>query len=146
MEKQIIDFRDDRVREEWASGKLDPLLTSIFLYAARYASDFLHHTLLVTCIWRSEAEDAALGGSGVHKQWRGIDVHADTWADPHANAVAAWVNQRWIYDPLRPSMKVALWEPHGTGPHLHFQTCHSGITVPTQLASDTMLSRQFGAS
>jgi hypothetical protein len=121
---------------------VDHLLSSIFLDAASYAETVLGIPLIITCIWRSAEEDAALNGSGVHKVWRAIDVHADTWTDPKIGALAGYVNSKWSYDPLRPSFKVALWEPHGTGPHLHTQTCHSNLTVPIPA---TIEGRAFSA-
>jgi hypothetical protein len=147
----VIDFRDDRVRQEWESGKVDPLLESIFLDAAQHAETVLQIPLIITCIWRSAEEDALLNGSGVHKVWRAIDVHADTWSDPKIGALAEYINSLWIYDPLRPSYKVALWEPHGTGPHAHFQVCHSSLTIsrpgtvskPEFVPADTYVPRQF---
>lgn len=75
----------------------------------------------MTGIYRTTKEDEALGGHGVHPAWRAIDIRAASWTDPLIEAAAKKINERWIYDPARPSMVVALFEPHGTGPHGHFQ-------------------------
>jgi hypothetical protein len=132
----VLEFKSDRIRDEWASGKLDPLLAAIVLASAQFSATILNRVPQLTCIWRSAAEEEEIFRevgvlpSGVHQVWRGVDIHADTWKDPITQQVADWINARWVYDSIRPTYKVALWEPHGTGPHLHIQTCHSGITVP----------------
>lgn len=112
----------------------------------------LKKNLLVTCIWRSEDEEFEIyrttghQPSGVHRVWRAIDVHADTWYDPFIQKLADWVNARWIYDPLRAYMKVALWEPHGTGPHLHYQVSEHSIVRPSFTMPNAILpTRQFDA-
>lgn len=127
----LINFRDDRVRDEWLSGHVAPLLSQIFLDLAQFSDDIISHTPLVTCIWRSAQEDAMLNGSGIHCLWRAIDIHAETWTDPNMVAMAKYVNDKWIYNPVRPSMKVLLWEPHGTGPHGHLQVSPATILRPT---------------
>lgn len=79
-------------------------------------------TATVTSIYRTPQEDARLGGSGIHASgppYRAADlVGLDT---PQYEAIADALNHRWIYDPDRPGMGVALGKPHGTGPHLHLQ-------------------------
>jgi hypothetical protein len=142
-----IDFRDERVQAEWESGRLNPLLRTVFTEAAEFYSS-LGRTPCITCIWRSAEEEEQLlvqtgqHPSGVHRVWRGIDMHADSWIDPYAVKTAEYINSRWTYDPLRRSYKVALFEPHGTGPHLHFQV--SEFTV--QNFGPETEPRQFGTT
>lgn len=121
MDDDLFRFKTDRELREWSSGSVFPLLMTIVTEAGQYAYYDLGFQLLITSIWRSVAEDADLGGHGIHPEWRAVDVHADSWQDTKIGQVASFVEGRYQYDPSRPSMKVALWEPHGNGPHLHLQ-------------------------
>lgn len=129
----LISFRDSRSRAEWLSGNIDPDLAAIFLKAARYANAVLKFQPLITSIFRSKTEDFNLDGTGVHCAWRAIDIYADSWIDTRAAAVADFINTRYIYDPSRPTMSVALFKPHGSGPHVHFQVHpHTSERPPAQ--------------
>ena len=79
---------------------------------------------VVTSIHRTEAEDAAVHGSGVHvvgPPWRAVDIATQRWADSRVEAVVAQVNLEWRYDPDRPHLSCAVYTEHGTGPHVHLQ-------------------------
>lgn len=118
----LLDFKSPRERDEWCSGELNPLLGRIILEAAQFNASVLKRPpLVITSIWRSAAEDEALGGHGIHPLWRAVDVSADSWSDKYMAAIATYIDSHWAYDKLRPNMHVALFEPHGTGPHCHFQ-------------------------
>lgn len=81
----------------------------------------------VTSIARLPSEDRALGGSGIHAAgppWRAVDLagpRGEPW-DPYERA-AAEINTKWVYDPARPHLQVAVGRRHGSGPHLHLQVC-----------------------
>jgi hypothetical protein len=90
--------------------------------------------LEVTCIHRTAEEEAAAGGkSGVHvglPPYRAIDVRVKNLtgnAQAAAEALGAKVNERYAYDPSRPSKLCAFTAPHGTGPHIHLQV-HANTT------------------
>lgn len=51
-----------------------------------------------------------------------MDIHADSWTDSKITALASWINDHYSYDSTRPEMKIAVWGPHGSGPHLHIQS------------------------
>lgn len=79
--------------------------------------------LTVTSIYRTRAEDTALGGSGVHstpRPHRAIDLVGEL-TQLEYEALAAELNAIWEYDNTRPNMGVAVGREHGTGPHLHLQ-------------------------
>ena len=128
MADDLIGFRDVRSRDEWCSGNIAPDLARIFLQAANYAAYVTKRHLIVTSIYRTPEEDEALLGHGIHPAWRAIDIHADSWDDPSSKAVVDFLNTRYVYDPLRPTMQVAFFEPHGSGPHIHIQV-HGGTTL-----------------
>lgn len=73
-------------------------------------------------MYRTPEEDAKLGGHGMHPAWRSVDVRIAHWREARALALVAYINARWQYDPSRPGKVVAYVDPHGTGPHIHFQT------------------------
>lgn len=88
--------------------------------------------MIFTSIHRTQQEDEALGGSGVHRvgpPWRAFDLGtvARGITQERADAIAEYVNRRWIYDPGRPQMQVAISKPHGSGPHLHCQAIDATI-------------------
>ena len=78
---------------------------------------------VVSSIYRTPEEDAAVGGSGVHctRPHRAVDIAADRWDDPLVWEVAHAINREWQYDPARPHKQCALYRRHGTGPHVHLQ-------------------------
>ena len=59
---------------------------------------------------------------------RGIDLrcHNDTmgWQ------IADFINDRWIYDPERPTLQVCIYHNTGRGWHLHFQVHQHTIRAP----------------
>jgi len=107
-------------------GSLHPALTAVL-------RDLLplwpKDTLRITSIYRTPGEDAALGASGIHTTTphRALDASItalgstveERWR--RARAVATQLNALWVYDPNRPTLKVCVAQPHGTGPHLHVQ-------------------------
>lgn len=103
-----------------------PMLQAILLYAA---DSWPPENMIVGDIYRTEEEEKAAGGkSGIHRQgppYRAIDLRVRNLENPQqaAEAIAARVNAKYIYDPTRPEKVVAYAAPHGTGPHIHLQTC-----------------------
>ena len=93
--------------------------------------------MVITCIYRTEEEDDALGASGIHATIppRAIDIRIRNLAvDPQkaqekADEIAAEVNKEWLYDPTRLRLKVAVAKQHGTGPHLHLQVFPGRTTM-----------------
>lgn len=118
-----LTFAGARIEAEWGDKHVHPLLRGIFTEVVEYAFPRWAWIPHVTCIWRSQAEDAALQGSGIHCVWRAIDVRTKDVQPAAVADVVAWTNSRWVYDPARPSMVVCYAKPHGTGPHAHFQVC-----------------------
>jgi hypothetical protein len=125
-----LQFKSDRVAAEWSSVALNQLLKGIVMLADEYALTAHTWPFFITCVYRTPAEnDACYGGhgdhlSGVHVEWRGVDVRTRDQDPSAVMDVTTWVNDRWSYDPTRPGMKVCLNEgegPGSTGNHLHFQ-------------------------
>lgn len=123
-----MEFESDRQEAEWSNPAVHPKLRELVAAAEEYAAT-KRWAWLVTSIWRSPAEDAALEGSGVHTEWRALDIRTRDVSAQVVADVTRWINDRWKYDPTRPDLRVAISEPHGTGPHLHLQV-HERTTRP----------------
>jgi len=67
------------------------------------------------------------GDAGVHGQMptRGVDLRC--WDRALAAKVEKEVNEKWAYDPERPSMVVCMAHDTGKGFHLHFQSHRNTI-------------------
>ncbi len=114
-------FASDRIRDEWNRLTLAPLTQIITLELCVLAVKAGWEPLL-TCVWRSTDEDAALGGTGIHTAWRAVDVRTREVDEALVKVVTFKLNARWQYDPARPDLVCVVHKPHGTGPHLHVQS------------------------
>jgi hypothetical protein len=129
-------FANARISREWEL--VNPLLRKIVLEATEYAA-WLGWQLLLTCLVRTSLENDALYGghgdhlTGVHVIGNGADVRTRDQKPSVVAQVASYVNSRWVYDPTRPQMVVALNEGAGVGSsavHLHVQV--HARTVPRE--------------
>ena len=61
------------------------------------------------------------GDDGVHgtNPLRAVDERCRN--DEVGFAIESWVNERYVYDPKRPKMKVCMYHDVGRGKHLHIQ-------------------------
>lgn len=114
-------FASERIEREWSDPKLSRRVKEIVIEASNYAYERWGWTFTVTSIFRTAAEDAALRGSGIHVDWRAVDVRTRGQSQAIIDDVTRYINSRWKYDPTRPNLKVCFAEPHGTGPHAHYQ-------------------------
>lgn len=114
-------FRSQRLEDEFFGPEVHPIVRMIVLEAAERALEEHGWLFDVTSCLRTPAEDAALGGSGIHVTGRAVDVSARSIPERLVSDMTAWANARWEYDPVRPKLTVCYSAPHGTGPHLHFQ-------------------------
>lgn len=117
----MINFVSKRIEREWNDARLTKLLRDIVLEAAAYAEEKYGWNFTLTSIYRTKAEDAALNASGIHVYWRAVDVRIKGRPQSQINAVADYINNRYVYNPDKPALKVCFKEVHGTGPHAHFQ-------------------------
>jgi hypothetical protein len=117
----MLRFVSDRVEREWNDPKLSKRVKEIVTEASQYAEETWGWNFTITSIFRTPAEDAALNASGIHVDWRAVDVRTRGQSKEAIDDVTRHTNSRWAYDPQRPHMKVCFSEPHGTGPHGHYQ-------------------------
>lgn len=116
-----IRFKDDRIRHEWESGRLDRKLTEIANRVFEFMWGRWGWEPTITSIFRTKEEDEELEGHGVHPAWRALDIRTSDEKPEAVEDVVNFVNSRWHYDPVRPRLVVAYAKPHGTGPHIHLQ-------------------------
>ena len=117
----MINFVSKRVEREWNDARLEKLLRDIVIEAAAYAEEKYGWNFTLTSIYRTRAEDAALNASGIHVYWRAVDVRIKGRPQSQIDAVANYINNRYVYNPASSARKVCFKEAHGTGPHAHFQ-------------------------
>lgn len=119
-----VECKSVRVAEELRS--LHPILEEVFLDALRFA-ERLGWKPVVTCVFRTLAEDRAMKGSGVHcqKPHRALDLRTVDVDPRKVSDLEAYLDSRWIYDPTRPKLPLCYGsepdERHGSGPHMHLQ-------------------------
>jgi hypothetical protein len=117
----MLRFDSEREEREWNDARLSRRVKEIVTEASEYAEEKWGWNFTITSIFRTRAEDAALNASGIHVDWRAVDVRTRGVSKDAVQDVTKYINDRWAYDPRRPNLKVCFSEPHGTGPHGHFQ-------------------------
>jgi hypothetical protein len=130
-------FVSARIEKEWNDNKLKPILKQIVTDAAQHATKKWNWEFFLTSIFRTQKEDDALHASGIHIEWRAVDVRTKDQTKEAVDGLAAYVNNKWIYDPIRPNLKVCFKELHGTGAHAHFQVHpNTRLKTPVLTAGD----------
>ena len=112
---------EQRLKNEWSDPKLAPMVKEIVNDAAAYAKEKWDWDFLITSIRRTPAEDAALHASGIHVDWRAVDMRTRDQDQEAIDDVAHYVNKKYAYDPTRPHLKVCFKEIHGNAAHAHYQ-------------------------
>jgi hypothetical protein len=120
-EASMLRFVSERQEREWNDSRLSGRVKEIVTEASEYALERWGWNFTITSIYRTPAEDAALNASGIHVDWRAVDVRTREQSQAAIDDVTRYINGKWSYDPTRPNMKVCFSEPHGTGPHGHYQ-------------------------
>src|ERR1700730_2549382 len=130
-------FKNDRISVEWSGGKLYPVVAVIVNECATFLADRkLEPT--ITCIYRSSQENDALYDSdgthlyGPHVLWHAVDLRSWDLPGPVVLEMLDTINKSWIYDKIRPNMRVALFEgarlSGSSAPHVHLQAL-PGATI-----------------
>lgn len=110
-----------RLQDEWNDPKLASMVKTIVNDSAQYAKTKWNWDFVITSIHRTAAEDAALHASGIHVDWRAVDVRTNDRTQQEIDDAADYINGKYIYDAARPALKVCFKEPHGNGVHAHYQ-------------------------
>ena len=107
-------FKSQAIFENFCKVPLHPKLTRLLLWL--YDE---HIELIVTSAYRDKkiyANDPGIHGTN---PLRAIDLRS--WIMPDPEAKAEGINEHWIYDSDRPSLKVCVYHNVGQGDHFHLQ-------------------------
>lgn len=113
-----IDFKTEFMARSWPN--LDSTLKKIVELIAEYVYRRFGVGVVVTETWRAprHADD-------LHALWRAVDLRTRTFTMQQANEIRNWANESFIYDPARPTMRVAIFgnnDSHGKhNDHMHIQ-------------------------
>jgi hypothetical protein len=102
---------------------------------ASFASVALHHSLVDLLVWFDDKFSRILltsayrpnkihsTDSGIHSTipLRAVDLRSKVYHPIPPHAIAAEVNNTWIYDPARPGKPVCYYHNTGQGFHFHLQ-------------------------
>lgn len=133
-------YKAKRIENEWKDSKMSETLKKIVDEAAKYAKKEWKWDFFLTSIYRTPEEDAALHASGIHTFWRAVDVRTKDQKKEAVEGVSDYINERWVYDPKRPNMKVCFKEPHGNNIHAHFQVHPNTVLRKAQDSSDAAVA------
>jgi len=110
----MIRFKDDKIRQQWESSELHPLMIIVVLYTAALMAIKYNVLAVITSIHRP-------GDKGVHGYWRGVDIRVHNLLAGEAKQLEAEINRHFQYDKARPEKKVAYLHGKGNNIHLHLQ-------------------------
>jgi len=117
--REYLHFASERQRDEWEDHRIPGIVRAAVFYIADARWSELQAPTVVTSVWRSEAEERALGGKGVHLDFRAVDLDADEEVMQVEEAIRDRTN-RFFPTGLSEMPRVAPLR-HGTGPHFHVQ-------------------------
>ena len=122
-------FLEPRFLREF--DEIDPRLRKLF-YDVVYNLWPEKVPVTITSIYRTSEENVATGGHpfSVHtvKPTRGMDLRIWQLTPQDIARIPRALNEKYVYDPRRPTMPVCYSRPHGSGPHFHLQT-HPGTRL-----------------
>ncbi len=109
-------IKEKHQKEFW---QLYPTLQLIIMDIVVFCEENFSKDVIPTSIYRP------FNGKkhSVHNVYRGFDFRSRIFTKEEINAILDYVNDKYIYDPLRPNYKVAIFHNVGYGWHFHIQ-CH----------------------
>lgn len=114
-----IDFKSPRLAEEWRSPLLPQLLRDLTLWLAARRLAGTGRRSVVTCIFRTFAENRALAAKSLtHVEWRAVDVRAVAAVLPFEERLRVEMTSRFPTGVKLPRVPPL---DHGTGLHYHIQ-------------------------
>ncbi len=126
----IIEFKSDRVLQEWDSPYLSQKLKNIILILATYSWYIFEKKIIITSIFRTQEEQDKYYSTNenykkkpwksVHQLWRGVDLRSYIYTDVEIQSLLKITNTI-PYDLNRPNKKTAIYHNVGVGDHLHIQ-------------------------
>lgn len=129
--QDIIEYKTNRILEEWKNPELKDKLKNIVVLLAFYSWHFFQKKLVVTGIYRTQEEQDRYYAdnekyqhkpwNSVHQYWRGVDIRSYTYDDVEIKTLMKIANTI-PYDLNRPTKKTCIYHDVGKGKHIHIQT------------------------
>jgi len=111
----MIRFIHEKHKEEF--WKMHEKLQNIVMDIAVFVEEKFGKNIIPTSIYRPYKGDK----HSVHNVWRGFDFRSRIFTKEEIDEIVKYVNNKYIYDPLRPHYKVAIYHNVGKGWHFHIQ-------------------------
>jgi hypothetical protein len=112
----VIKIQDGSSAKWEMFGNIHPRLGQIFYDFCNKCRDMKISEVIITSIIRPHEDD-----SGVHALGRGLDISKTTIPETIGLAIMETINEKYVYDIMRPSMKVCIYHDVGKGLHYHLQ-------------------------
>ncbi len=123
IENIEVQFKSERLLQEWNSRELDTRMRAILLALAEYIERNYNKGLVVTSIHRTTAEQKSIYGQDTtrvspHQFWRAIDIRTWIYDANEVTGILAFLNKWW---PRSDSKPLAIYHDVGRGAHIHIQ-------------------------
>ena len=120
----LIDFKTDKQRTEWSSGKLSQNIINIVLILAFVSYLIFQKKIMITEIFRTQEENNKIYGDtkhiSTHTYYRAVDLRTSIYTANQASFLSAIANC-FQYDPKRPAKNTALYGDKLHLNHIHLQ-------------------------
>lgn len=118
--RNIIDFKDNRISDEWYSGKLNLRLINYILMVALFTWTEFEKRITLTSIFRTKKEERELQSSGIHNCYRGVDIRTSNFTESEIKKIVDFLNKNLHYD-ARGLHQVAIFGDLKHKNHIHCQ-------------------------
>lgn len=123
IENIEIQFKSERLQQEWSSPELDVRLRAIILALAEHIDRNYGKPLVITSIFRSDTEQKNIYGADTekvspHQYWRAIDIRTWIYEQDEVTGILAFLNKWW---PRGDRYPLAIYHDVGRGAHIHIQ-------------------------
>lgn len=121
-----IQWKDNRLHKEWAELPVhNRRLRKVLDALSTFAELELGKDLVITCLYRDPAENAAVGGiaNSPHMSWEAVDLRSSTFTQEEIDRMLAFLN----CFSFRNGKKTAICHAvAGGAKHFHIQVAKAG--------------------
>lgn len=109
-------FKTELQKTQYYSGNLDSRVIIIAEWLDNYCINRFNLDIMITSVWRD-------WGSGVHQDWRAVDVGNNAWNTKENESIRDAVNDKF---PRKGIYKTCVLHNVGLGNHFHLQVGWGG--------------------
>lgn len=113
----MIKFIFEKHKDEF--WRLHSKLQTIIFDIVVYIEENFKKDVIPTSIYRPYKKGQK---HSVHNVYRGFDFRSHIFTKEEIEQILNYVNEKYIYDPMRPQFKVAIYHNVGKGWHFHIQS------------------------